>query len=259
MNIETKEQLRKMNLWGMWRAFTTSLESEQPTTLTADEMIAFLVQSEWDDRQNRKIERQVKNAKFRYNASIEQVIYDKDRNIDKNQIMRYCDCTFIENKENLFITGSTGIGKSYMASAIGNQACIRGFKVLYANTEKLMSKLKMAKADGTYLREITKIEKQDLLILDDFGIQPFDNQSRSYLMEIIEDRHGKRSTIITSQVPIKLWHEVIGEKTIADAILDRIVHNAHRLEMEGESMRKNISKKSSIENHLNKKNKLTEI
>ena len=248
MNIETKEQLKKMHLWGMWRAFTTSIESEETTSFTTDEMIAFLVQSEWDDRQNRKIDRQVKNAKFRYNASIEQVIYEKDRNLDKNQLMRYCECTFIQNKENLFITGSTGIGKSYMASAIGNQACIKGYKVLYANTEKLMSKLKMAKADGSYLREIARIERQDLLILDDFGIQPFDNQSRSYLMEIIEDRHGKRSTIITSQVPIKLWHEVIGEKTIADAILDRIVHNAHRLEMAGESMRKNLGRKKLTEN-----------
>jgi len=248
MNIETKEQLKKMHLWGMLRAFTTSIESEKTASFTTDEMIAFLVQSEWDDRQNRKIDRQVKNAKFRYNASIEQVIYEKDRNLDKNQLMRYCECNFIENKENLFITGSTGIGKSYMASAIGNQACIKGYKVLYANTEKLMSKLKMAKADGSYLREIARIERQDLLILDDFGIQPFDNQSRSYLMEIIEDRHGKRSTIITSQVPIKLWHEVIGEKTIADAILDRIVHNAHRLEMAGESMRKNLGRKKITEN-----------
>lgn len=237
-----------MHLWGMHRAFTSSLESEQMASFTTDEMIAFLVQSEWDDRQNRKIDRQVKNARFRYNASIEEVIYEKDRNLDKNQLMRYCECTFITNKENLFITGSTGIGKSYMASAIGNQACIKGYKVLYTNTEKLMSKLKMAKADGSYLKEIAKIERQDLLILDDFGIQPFDNQSRSYLMEIIEDRHGKRSTIITSQVPTKLWHEIIGEKTIADAILDRIVHNAHRLEMVGESMRKNIGRKKLTEN-----------
>ena len=248
MNIETQEQLKKMNLLGMLRAFTTSLESDQMTSYTPDEMIAFLVQSEWDDRQNRQIERQVKNARFRYNASMEQVIYEKDRNLDKNQMMRYSECTFIENRENIFITGSTGIGKSYVASTIGHQACIKGYKVLYANTEKLMSKLKMAKADGSYIKEIARIERQDLLILDDFGIQPFDNQSRSCLMEIIEDRHGKRSTIITSQVPTKLWHEVIGEKTIADAILDRIVHNAHRMELVGESMRKNSAKKKITEN-----------
>lgn len=231
----------------MLRAFTTSTETDQMTTYTSDEMIAFLVQSEWDDRQNRQIERQLKNAKFRYSASMEQVIYE-NRNLDKNQMMRYSECAFIDNKENIFITGSTGIGKSYIASTIGHQACIKGYKVLYVNTDKLMSKLKMAKADGTYIKEITRIEKQDLLILDDFGIQPFDNQSRSALMEIIEDRHGKRSTIITSQVPVKLWHEVIGEKTIADAILDRVVYNAHRLELVGESMRKNLSKKKTVEN-----------
>lgn len=248
MNTEIKEQLKKMNLLGMLRAFTTSTETDQMTTYTSDEMIAFLVQSEWDDRQNRQIERQLKNAKFRYSASMEQVIYERDRNLDKNQMMRYSECAFIENKENIFITGSTGIGKSYIASTIGHQACIKGYKVLYVNTDKLMSKLKMAKADGTYIKEIARIEKQDLLILDDFGIQPFDNQSRSALMEIIEDRHGKRSTIITSQVPVKLWHEVIGEKTIADAILDRVVYNAHRLELVGESMRKNLGKKKTIEN-----------
>ena len=247
MNTETKEQLKKMNLMGMLRAFTTSTETDQMTTYTSDEMIAFLVQSEWDDRQNRQIERQLKNAKFRYSASMEQVIYE-NRNLDKNQMMRYSECAFIDNKENIFITGSTGIGKSYIASTIGHQACIKGYKVLYVNTDKLMSKLKMAKADGTYIKEITRIEKQDLLILDDFGIQPFDNQSRSALMEIIEDRHGRRSTIITSQVPVKLWHEVIGEKTIADAILDRVVYNAHRLELVGESMRKNLGKKKILEN-----------
>lgn len=248
MNTETQQKLKRMKLMGMLRAFTTSLESEQVTSYTPDEMIAFLVQSEWDDRQNRQVERQLKNAKFRYNASLEQVIYDADRNLDRNQLMRYAECSFIESRENIFITGSTGIGKSYIASSLGHQACIKGYKVLYVNTDKLMSRLKMAKAEGSYLKEIAKIEKQDLLILDDFGIQPLDGHSRSYLMEIIEDRHGKRSTIITSQVPVKLWHEIIGEKTMADAILDRIVHSAHRLELVGESMRKRISKKKINEN-----------
>ena len=248
MNTETQQKLKRMKLMGMLRAFTTSLESEQMTGYTPDEMISFLVQSEWDDRQNRQVERQLKNAKFRYNASLEEIIYDADRNLDRNQLMRYAECSFIESRENLFITGSTGIGKSYIASSIGHQACIKGHKVLYVNTDKLMSRLKMAKAEGSYLKEIAKIERQDLLILDDFGIQPLDGHSRSYLMEIIEERHGKRSTIITSQVPVKLWHEIIGEKTMADAILDRIVHGAHRLELVGESMRKRISKKKTNEN-----------
>jgi DNA replication protein DnaC len=148
------------------------------------------------------------------------------------------ECTFIGRKENLLITGSTGIGKSFIASAIGNQACTLGFKVLYANTTKLFTRLKMAKADGSYIREVAKIERQDLLILDDFGLQPLDASNRSVLMEIVEDRHGNRSTIITSQLPVAQWYEVIGEQTIADAILDRIVHDAHRMELVGESIRR---------------------
>jgi len=238
MNENTLQKMRQMKFFGMARAFSTSLENEKSSTMTADEMVAFLIETEWDDRNNRKIERQIKNAKFRYNASIEQMRFDIDRNLDKNQIMRFAGCDFIAKNENILITGSTGIGKSYIASALGNQACMLGYRVLYSSFGKLFSKLKMAKADGSYLREIAKIEKQDLLVLDDFGIQPLDSQSRASFMEIIEDRHGKRSTIITSQLPVKEWYEVIGEKTIADAILDRIVHDAHRINIEGESLRK---------------------
>ena len=227
-----------MKFYGMAMAFRTSMENGNMSQLTSDEVISMLIDSEWDDRNNRKIERQVHNARFRYKANMEQLHFDIDRNLDKNQMMRLAECTFVQRKENLLITGSTGIGKSYIASAIGNQACMLGYKVIYANTAKLFSKLKMAKADGSYLREISKIERQDLLILDDFGLQPMDNHSRSVLMEIIEDRHGSRSTIITSQLPVVQWYEVIGEQTIADAILDRIVHDAYRLELKGESLRK---------------------
>ena len=201
-------------------------------------LLAHLVEAEWDDRQNRRIERAIYYAHFRYKASVESIHYHAERSIDRNQIMRLADCSFIDRYENLLITGSTGIGKSYVASAIGHQACIMGFKVLYASTPKLFAKLKMAKADGSYIKEMARMERQQLLILDDFGIQPFDAQSRAALMEIIEDRHGKTSLIITSQLPVSKWYEVIGEKTIADAILDRIVHNAHRIELKGESMRK---------------------
>jgi DNA replication protein DnaC len=201
-------------------------------------MIEFLVNSEWDDRCNRRTERRIRNARFRYNANIEEVHFDISRNLDKNQLLRFAECGFINKAENILVTGSTGIGKSYIASAIGSQACILGYKVFYANTAKLFSALKVAKADGSIVKEIAKIEKQDLLILDDFGIQPFDNQNRAILLDIIEDRHGKHSTLITSQLPVQQWHDIIGEQTIADAVLDRIVHNAHRIEMEGESLRK---------------------
>jgi DNA replication protein DnaC len=210
MNETTLEKMQKMNLLGMHRAFKTSIESGKTENYTSDEMIANLIESEWDDR----------------------------RNIDKNQIMRFADCTFINNNENILFTGSTGIGKSYIASAIGHQACNLNFKVAYHNTAKLIGKLKIAKADNSYTKEVAKIEKQNLLILDDFGIQPFDAQGRAMLMEIIEDRHGKGSLIITSQVPVSKWYDIIGDKTMADAILDRIIHQAHRVELKGESMRK---------------------
>ena len=238
MNSSTLEKLRKLKFFGMFHAFKSSLETGQTNNYTPDELLAHLVDAEWDDRNNRRVERQILSARFRYKAMVENVHYQADRSIDRNQVMRLAECTFIERNENLLITGSTGIGKSYVASAIGHQACILGYRVFYASTPKLFAKLKMAKADGSYIKEIAKIERQQLLILDDFGIQPFDAQSRAALMEIIEDRHGKTSLIITSQLPVSKWHEVIGEKTIADAILDRIVHDAHRIELKGESMRR---------------------
>jgi DNA replication protein DnaC len=250
MNASTLEKMRKMKFFGMFRTFKTSLESGKTENTTPDEMIAALIEAEWDDRQNRAIERQLKNARFRYKASIENLYYNSDRNIDRNQVLRFAECSFIDKHENILITGSTGIGKSYLASAIGHQACSEGYKVLYHNTQKLFGKLKMAKADGSYIREIAKIERQNLLILDDFGIQPFDAQSRAALMEIIEDRHGKGSTIITSQVPVNKWFEVIGEQTVADAILDRIIHESHRMELKGESLRKKRQTNTEADNEL---------
>ena len=238
MNSSTLEKLRKLKFFGMFHAFKSSLETGQTNNYTPDELLAHLVDAEWDDRNNRRVERQILSARFRYKAMVENVHYHADRSIDRNQVMRLAECTFIERNENLLITGSTGIGKSYVASAIGHQACILGYRVFYASTPKLFAKLKMAKADGSYIKEIAKIERQQLLILDDFGIQPFDSHNRITLLEIIEDRHGKTSLIITSQLPVSKWHEVIGEKTIADAILDRIVHDAHRIELKGESMRR---------------------
>jgi DNA replication protein DnaC len=238
MNEEILHKMKQMKLYGMALAFGASLQTQRLEHLTVDEMIAHLVEAEWDDRTNRRIARYIRNARFRYKADLEQLDFTIDRNLDRNTINRLAECVYIDKHENILITGSTGIGKSYLASALGNQACLLGYKVYYANTAKLFGQLKMAKADGSYIKETTRIEKQDLLILDDFGMQPLDSHSRAALMDIIEDRHGKRSTIITAQVPVGQWHDVIGENTIADAILDRIVHQAYRIEMTGESLRK---------------------
>jgi len=250
MNETTLEKMKKLRLWGLYRAFKTNLESGQIHQLTTDELISIMVDSELDDRQNRKIEHHIRKARFRYKGNIENINYDPERNLDKNLIMRYAECTFIEKHENLLITGSTGVGKSYIASALGHQACMLGYSVIYANTSKLLSRLKLSKADGSYMKELARIERQNLLILDDFGLQPLDAQARQALMEIIEDRHGNQSTIITSQLPVKQWYDIIGEQTIADAILDRIVHGANRIELRGESLRRRAVEKNNYTNNL---------
>jgi len=205
MTQETLEKIKKLRLFGMARAYETSLENDKLSNLSADELLKMLIEAEWDDRTNRNIERRLRNAKFRYQSCMESIDYNAERNLDRNQIMRFAECNFIRKYENIIITGSTGIGKSYLATALGHQACTLGFKVYYANLGKLFSRLKMGKADGSYLKEISKIERQDLLIC---------------------------------------WHEVIGEKTIADAILDRIVHDAHRIDLKGESLRKTRNRQS---------------
>jgi DNA replication protein DnaC len=243
MNETTLTKMKQIKLYGMHGAFRTAIETGKTDDYTLDQFVSMLVDAEWDDRQNRKIERGIKNARFNYKASIENIIYDELRNMDRNSIMRLAECDFIEKCEDILITGSTGVGKSYLATALGYQACIEAYRVMYFNATKLFSKLKMAKADGSYLKELAKIERQHLIIIDDFGLQLLDNQNRLAMLEIIEDRQNKGSLIITSQLPVNNWYSVIGEKTIADAILDRLIHQSHRIELRGESMRKKRSKR----------------
>lgn len=237
----TMQKLEEMRFSGFVRAYREMAETTVNREFTTDEVIAHLVQAEWDDRYNRRLQRLIKNARFRYQASFEEIDFSAKRNLDKNQLLRLSSCDWVAKKQNLIITGSTGSGKSWVASALGYLGCQKDYKVLYKNCIKLFDELKIAKADGSYFKEIKKIEKTDLLILDDFGLKPLDGNQKLMLLEIIEDRHGRKSTIIASQLPVSQWHEFIQEDTVADAFLDRLVHSSHRIEFKGkESMRKQI-------------------
>jgi len=238
----TLEKLRAMRLNAMADLYNQHLTQNACQSMTFDEQLALLVDHQWEDRQNRKIERLLKQAKFKQQATIVDIDYGSQRNLDRNSFERLTTLNFIKRKENIIITGASGVGKSYIAQALGHQSCMMEYKTLYQNTAKMFQRLKLCKVDGTYLKELHKILKVDLLILDDFGLQSFDNHAREALMDIIDDRHGKSITIISSQIPVSAWYDIIGEGTIADAILDRIVNSSHRIKLEGESMRKTMLK-----------------
>jgi DNA replication protein DnaC len=235
---QTVTKLNQMKLFGMARAYEMFRTTRHSGNMTDEELISHIVETEWDDRQNKKLQRLIKTAKFRYQACIEDITFTQERNLDKGVFLKLAGCDYLEKKENIIITGATGVGKSHIASALGNEACIKGYKTIYCNIGKLLSSLKMKRSDGSYLREIDKLERLDLLILDDFGLAQLDTQNRLELLEIIEDRHGKKSTIMTSQHPLSKWHDVIADSTIADAILDRLLRNAYRIELRGASQRK---------------------
>jgi DNA replication protein DnaC len=235
---QTTSKMNQMKLFGMARAYELLHATRQSGNMSYEDIIAHIVEAEWDDRQNKKLNRLLKTARFRYQSCIEDITFTKDRMLDKNTILKLAGCSYIDKKENIIITGATGVGKSHIASALGNEACIRGYKTMYFNVSKLLSNLKMRRADGSYIREIEKLEHQELLILDDFGLAQLDTQNRLDLLEIMEDRYKRSSTIITTQLPITSWHDVIADSTIADAILDRLVHNSYKIELKGPSLRK---------------------
>ncbi len=241
-NNQTIEKLKQMRLGAMAELHLQNIKNNQLNGVTPDEYLALLTDHEWEQRYNQKIERLIKQASFRQNASVADVNYAHQRNLDKNMFSRLATLDFLKKNENIIITGASGVGKSYLAQALGHHACINGKKVVYTITARLFTRLKLAKVDGTYLKELKKLTRADVLILDDFGLQAFDNQSREALMDIIDDRYNQASTIISSQIPVSVWYDIIGEGTIADAILDRIVNSSHRIDLKGESLRKGILK-----------------
>lgn len=238
-NNQTIEKLKQMRLGAMAELHLQHVKDNRLEDMTADEYLALLTDHEWEDRQNRKIDRLTKQANFKQWASLEDISYAQGRNLDKNMFTRLGTLGFLKRKENIIVTGASGVGKSYLAQALGHQACIMGYRTIYCNTARLFKKFKLCKVDGTYLKELGKLLKADLLILDDFGLQAFDNHARETLMDIIDDRYNKTSTIISSQIPVSAWYEIIGgEGTLADAVLDRVVHSSHRIDLKGESLRK---------------------
>lgn len=242
-NDQTIEKLKQMRLGAMAQLHLQHVRDNRIEDITADEYLALLTDHQWEDRQNKKIDRLFKQANFREKASLAEVGHHANRNLDKNMFARLGTLDFISRKENIILTGASGVGKSYLAQALGHQACLMEHRTIYTNTARIFKKFKLCKVDGTYLKELTKLLKADLLILDDFGLQAFDNHARETLMDIIDERYNKTSTIISSQIPVSAWYEIIGEGTIADAILDRIVNSSHRIDLKGESLRKGVLKK----------------
>jgi DNA replication protein DnaC len=236
--MQIESQLNHLRLKGMAHKWQALMETRKAHELSLGEGLELLLQAEEDERSNNRFERLQKNAKFRYQASIEELTYDASRGLDRSLMATLATCEYLTKGESLLITGASGCGKSFLASAMGHHACARGYSVGYYNTQKLLMRAKMSRLDGSLLKFFDKIAKTSLLILDDFGLTHLDQQQQLDLMEIIEDRLGKASTIIASQLPVANWYDVIGEETIADAILDRLVHTSYRIELKGESLRK---------------------
>ncbi len=244
LNEQTFEKLYQMKLNGMAEALKEQLAQPDINQLPFDERFSLLVDRQWTWKENKRLDRLLRNAKLKLNACIEDIDYKRARGIDKSVILNLAGCEWIRQIQNIIITGPTGVGKTYLACAMANLACRNGHSALYVRTPRLLQQLVIAKADGTYVKIMNKLAKAKVLIIDDLGLAPLVDSERRDLLEVIEDRYELCSTIITSQLPIDLWHDSIGDPTIADAILDRLVHNAHKITLKGGSMRrkKNLEK-----------------
>jgi len=239
LNEQTHQRLLEMKLHGLAAAYAMFLDEKSQDQLSFAERLAMMVDREYCDRQNRRLNRKLGAAKLREQACIEDIDYRHPRNLDRSVMQRLAACLWVKNHDNVIITGMTGLGKTWLACALANKACRENFSVRYVRTSRLLHDLHIASADGTYLRELAKLAKLDVLILDDWGMSALGDNERRNLLEVIEDRSNRRSTIIASQLPVKKWHDHIGDPTIADSILDRLVHNAHRIELVGQRSMRN--------------------
>jgi DNA replication protein DnaC len=243
---QTKEKLSDMKFRGMLEALEDNLErGGKRQKLDPLELVGLLVDAEWTSRENRKLTNRLRQAKFPMQATVEDIDYQHPRKLQKTKVLELFSCRWVQAHQNIIICGPTGTGKTYLPCALGNKACREGYKVIYTRAPRLFGTLFQARADGTYGRLLGKLAKTDVVIIDDLGTSPLDAAQRLDLREILEDRYSVSSTIITSQLDPKHWHSFIGDETTADAICDRLVHNAHRFKLSGESMRKKYGLRGS--------------
>jgi DNA replication protein DnaC len=239
MNVQiTLDHLSQLNLDGMAKAYQAMLSMSVQNQPSLNQFMAQLTQAELQNRAEKRTALYLKQSKLRYDAVLEQVHCNEKRNLSQEKLLMIADCSFIDRAENILITGATGSGKSFLACAIGRQACTLGYRTLYFGINRFLEKISLSKLDGSYIKLLNQIEKTQLIIIDDFGLHPLNATTRRALLQILEDRYGIKSTIIASQLPVADWYEYIGESTISDAIMDRLAVNAHRFELLGESLRK---------------------
>lgn len=239
---QTFEQLQHMKLHGLIHALQEQLDQRDSYgQLDFEERLGMLVDREYRDRENRRLTRRLQQAKLREKACVEDIDYRHPRGLDKSVLRRLSQPEWIAKHQNVIITGPTGVGKTYISCALADKACRHGMSALYRRMPRLLQELVVARADGSYAKLLARMAKTDLLLIDDWGIAPLSDQERRDMLEVLEDRHGARSTLVATQIPIKKWHEYIGDPTIADAIVDRLVHNAHHIKLSGGSMRKTRS------------------
>jgi len=238
----TLDKIEQLRLFGMAKALREQFQNQAATTLSFEERLGLLIDREMSERENKRLATRLRTAKLRISAAIEDIDYRQPRGLDKSLVLSLASNQWITEHHNLLIIGPTGVGKSYLACALSHKACRDGHLVMYQRLPRLLEELALSHHDGRYRKLMKSLLKADLLILDDFGLAPLTTEQQRDLLEIIDDRYDRRSTLVTSQLPVKHWHDILADPTLADAILDRLVHNGYKIELKGESMRKSKSK-----------------